>query len=295
VIVGRTTTPMGSFGVAVSSTGIVFVSVTGGSVIRGDLTTRTFPTTITLAAGLPLEVLFTRDERLVLVGHQNSNQGPITLINVANNSVLSTIPTPGGVVSSAQNDAGTRYFFGLVNTAQVLELEDRRDAGFSARTIAIDAGFSLGAMNGLGFDDARQTIYGTHTSGTLFTVPLSGGASVQSVVGGDVRGAAFDRWRDRFYAANELGTGFVRTSPALSPVPGAPGLPAAWGAALTPDGRELWLTNSLAGTLSIVDLDAPSQMPRVLTGLGRPRKIAFDPSGRNAVIANENGEVLFFQ
>jgi DNA-binding beta-propeller fold protein YncE len=288
-------TPAGTFGVVVSSTGTVFASVFSGSVIRGDVFTRTFPVSIPVT-GSAYEVTLTADERFVLVGHQNSSAGPITIINAATNATVTTVPTPGGVVSSARDQTGLRLFFGLVDTPNLIEVRVQADAGWSSRLIGLDAGvgFLSGAMNGLGYDPLRDTLYVTHTSGRLFTVPSTGGTAFISPAIGTMRGAAFDARRDRFYAVDEMGAGVTRTTPLLAPVNQPPMIPTAWGAALTPDAHELWVTNSNAGTLHIIDLIGTTGT-RTVSGLGRPRKIAFEPSGRRAVIANENGEVLFFQ
>lgn len=66
---------------------------------------------------------------------------------------------------------------------------------------------------------------------------------------------------------------------------------APFGLALTPDGRELWVT-TLGGMLLRYSADR-SLRPVGQTELGgRLRRIAMDPKGRGAVVADEDGRIL---
>lgn len=63
-----------------------------------------------------------------------------------------------------------------------------------------------------------------------------------------------------------------------------------FGLARTPDGRELWVT-TLQGRLLRISTADLSQIGAVELG-GRLRRIAMDPDGRGAVIADEQGRVV---
>lgn len=245
----------------------------------------------------PYELRLTPDERHLLIGHLAGPGSEVAVMNVQTGAFVGRLNAPGGIASSASSsdDGGARLWFGMTDTSSVFEVQQSSDGGFTSRVIGVDAGLSPGAVLGLGWDATRQSLYFSSTRGIVGALsPATGVTTAQVTRSGDLRGAAYDALRDRLYVANEVGFGHILAPPQFAPVP-VPTLvlPNAWGAALTPDGVELWLTNSQGGTLTIIDLQ--DQRVRTLTGLGRPRKIAFDPSGRYAVIANENGEVIFFQ
>jgi YVTN family beta-propeller protein len=62
------------------------------------------------------------------------------------------------------------------------------------------------------------------------------------------------------------------------------------GLALSPDGARLYVTNPPNGTLQIVDPASLAVM--TLTGLGRPRNVAFNATGTTALVTNEFGKVI---
>jgi DNA-binding beta-propeller fold protein YncE len=66
--------------------------------------------------------------------------------------------------------------------------------------------------------------------------------------------------------------------------------PSPFGLALTPDGRELWVT-TLEGRLLRFSADDLSPIGSLAIG-GRLRRLAFDPEGRGAVIADEQGRII---
>ncbi|MDP3236767.1 MAG: hypothetical protein Q8N26_28495, partial [Myxococcales bacterium] len=309
VLLQRVSIPDSPFGVAISSQGVIYVTTGTGRAYRGELATRTFAAPLALA-GIAIDVAFTADEEVAVVAHQNSTAGPITLINPMTNTIEGTVPTSFGLGSIARDLAGNRTFFGMVNTPAVYELKRVRDggfqggpdgglvAGFEGRVISSPVGGPNVAIAGVAWDPGRQRLYATSSAGSLGVITMPDGGTTPAIgLGGatGVRGAVYDAARDRLYIANETGGFFNLQLPTFAQVPGgAPsGAMSHWGAALTPDGAELWLTNSNAGVLTILTLS--NNQVRTVSGLGRPRRIAFDATGRNAVIANENGEVLFFQ
>lgn len=296
------------YGVAISGTGVVYVTTGSGRAYRGDVATRTFGPPLVIDQ-LALDVGFTRDEDVVVVAHQNSFAGPITLIDPATHSVTGVIPTPYGVASIARDPAGDRTFFGFANSASAYELKRVPDggffpspgnpiSGFEGRVLTMPVGGGGIALAGLAFDPSRQLLYATATNGFLGGRFFPDGGTTTAIgLGGTqgARGTVYDPARDRLYIANETGGLFNLQFPSFAQVPGTP-IAAAnhWGAAITPDGTELWLTRAQdGGALTIFNL--LNFTARAVPVSGRLRRIAFDATGRNAVITNEDGEVLFFQ
>jgi YVTN family beta-propeller protein len=64
----------------------------------------------------------------------------------------------------------------------------------------------------------------------------------------------------------------------------------AHGLALSPDGAVLYIGLLSAGEVAVVDRQTLTRVSTIRTG-GKPRRIAFDATGRRAIIANESGWV----
>jgi YVTN family beta-propeller protein len=72
----------------------------------------------------------------------------------------------------------------------------------------------------------------------------------------------------------------------MTAVDGAPTVPRPMGAALSPDGRQLFVTNGRATTVSVIDV-AGRAVTRTVTGAGtRPWGIDITPDGTKLFTAN---------
>jgi YVTN family beta-propeller protein len=67
-------------------------------------------------------------------------------------------------------------------------------------------------------------------------------------------------------------------------------VPAAFGLALTPDGKQLWVTETEVGRIAVVDCASRAVVETILV-LGAPRHLAITPDGTTAVVANQAGAV----
>ena len=108
-------------------------------------------------------------------------------------------------------------------------------------------------------------------------------------VGGVVQEVACTTDGLRLYATNELGwldaihlTTGHRESLQFDTM--------AHGLALSPDGAMVYVGLLHAGAIAVLDRQSLAKVATIATG-GRPRRIAFDGSGRRAIIANESGWV----
>lgn len=245
----------------------------------------------------PVRVLFSVDGSRAFVAHQNGGLGPITVLDTATHAPVATVDTPGGVIAIARPADGRRLFFGLVNVASLLELTP--DAGgYDSRSFPAP-GTGVATV-GLAFDDARQALYGTNDARTVFRYELPTGTNAVSLPqpGASPKQVAYSPSTSTLYVANESGglLAFRAGASALTPLPFVAadgGSTTGWGLALTPDGKELWISDSSGGVLRIVNL--ASLEVRVVGGVGKPRDIAFEALGSEAVVANELGEVLFLK
>ncbi|MCC6130460.1 MAG: YncE family protein [Acidobacteria bacterium] len=66
------------------------------------------------------------------------------------------------------------------------------------------------------------------------------------------------------------------------------------GIGLTPDGKELWVTNRAADTISVLD-PATLEKKRTLASASFPIRLRFTPDGKRALVSNaRSGDVVFF-
>jgi YVTN family beta-propeller protein len=98
----------------------------------------------------------------------------------------------------------------------------------------------------------------------------------------------------RLYVADETGSVQVwqlATGQRLTSVP----LPAgAFGLAIAPDGRQVYAGMPFGGAVEVIATETNTIVNTIQTG-GMPRKIAFDGTGKTAIIANEAGWVDYVQ
>jgi YVTN family beta-propeller protein len=148
------------------------------------------------------------------------------------------------------------------------------------------------AANGLALDTIAGKLYVSSIATNRITVVNTGtNAVIKSYeVGGKPQRIALSPDRQLLYIASEA-AGFevlhldngVRNI-AANVSPGAVGL------ALSPDGKRVFLTNPPEGTLYIIDPETRTVID-TLSGLSRPRNVAFTRGGAAALVTGEGGVV----
>lgn len=155
----------------------------------------------------------------------------------------------------------------------------RLDVGAAANGLALD---SRGNRLYVSSRDAGVvSVINTATNEIVRKIPVSAGAQRIALTpdGTTLYVASESQGAERI----DLTSGDVSAIPAVRP--GAVGL------ALSPDGERLYITNPPAGTLQILDPREDAVL-RTITGLGRPRNVAFGMNGAVALVTNELGSVI---
>jgi YVTN family beta-propeller protein len=163
------------------------------------------------------------------------------------------------------------------------------DVASRGRVARLDVG---GAANGLALDSRANRLYvSSRDAGVVSVINTSTNEVIRKIrVSVGAQRIALSPDGTTLYVASES-RGAERidlASGKVSAIPGVP--PGAVGLALSPDGERLYVTNPPGGTLQIV---APEDgVLRTVTGLGRPRNVAFSMDGAVALVTNEQGSVI---
>lgn len=128
------------------------------------------------------------------------------------------------------------------------------------------------------------------TNGTVFKINAGTGAiETTSSPGGEPQDIALSRDGSRLYVANQADWVDVLDASSLGRLQRFP-LVGAFGLGITPDDAQLYVTSPETGTLSILDASTGSVVASLRVG-GVPRRVAFDATGKTAVVANEGNWV----
>jgi YVTN family beta-propeller protein len=270
------------FDVAASPTGVMYVTcLRGAAVARVDLATRRVAAAIPVGS-TPTRVVFDGLGRRAYVTNQFGET--ISVIDVAADRRIADIPMSG--------DPGALAVVRDANALYVSTNLDRLSA-VSLTTNEIVASVPMPATPvHLAVHPQRLRLYvATWGIGTVIEIDVRTNAPLRSfAIGGQAETMVVAPDGSELYVTNDagrldvvdLGAGVVIASLALSA--------RAFGLAVTPDGAQLYVGLVSGERVLVVDRATLRVLNTIPTG-GTPRHIAFDPSGRTAVIANEAGWV----
>ena len=164
------------------------------------------------------------------------------------------------------------------------------DVASRKRIARLDVGM---AANGLALDPRAERLYvSSRDAGVVSVINTSTNEIVRTIrVSAGAQRIALDPDGTTLYVASE-GRGVERVNLESGEVSTIPGVQrGAVGLALSPDGERLYVTNPPSGTLQIVD-PAEVGVLRTITGLGRPRNVAFGMNGAVALVTDEQGSLI---
>lgn len=251
--------------------------------------------------------------------------GTVTATSVAIGPVITVGAAPAHV---ALNPAGTVAYTAdqLGNTSTIVDV---RGAGVTASVQLGDNGFNVAASrthayvstasgrlvvidgdtrtavaqlpvgpaaNGLALDTLGNTLYvSSRDAGTVVAINTGSNAVTRIYpVGLGAQRVALSPDGKTLYVASET-SGVVVLDVASGATGTISGVPAGVvGLALSPDGARLYATNPPQGMVQIID--APGrQVVTTLTGLGRPRNVAFGAKGATALVTDETGSLIIIR
>lgn len=283
------------FAVAISRNGVVYVTqLHAASAVRGQLPSTALSAPFPVGA-LPSQVRMSPDGRTAYVGNQDSQT--ISVVDVATNTVTSTIPLPAGSVLTIgiSPDGKTIYAPTDFRGVYVINVAKQKV------TDSIPAAQVGTILAGVAFHPSQPCAYvAARDHGTVSTIDLRGNRVVRTVavVGGRIQNLAVSRDGARLFATDiERSKLIVWDLPSGStayqefPI-GSPVSRNAFDVAVTPDNTQVYVSTLADGKVFILNQASGAPIATLNTG-GSARYIAFNAAGSAAVIANESGWVNF--
>ena len=272
-----TTLPTGpTWDATIASNGAAYTTLLGvDTIVRIDLAGNAEAGRF-FAGAWPYEVIFNGAGTTAYATLLNSNA--IAVINASAHARTTTYTTPDQPIRVRL--VGARLYVTHVNGA--VAILNAATGAQAAPTLSVG-----GILNGIAVTPAADKVWVANTSGTLREVDVATDALGRTIaMGGVPQDIMISPDGAKLYAANEQGwlgvyrlSDLVRTDSILI---GAP-----FALALNPAGTQLWVSQSVAGEIAI--LNAATLAPVTsITSVGTPRHIAFAADG-TALIADEQG------
>jgi YVTN family beta-propeller protein len=284
------TTPLDGepYGVDVSTQGLVYATqLDFGQVATSTLASQTINGTIAVG-GFPTGVTFSANGQTAYVTNQGSAN--VGVIDVKSGKQVATIPTPDGsspfVVAISSN--GQQLFIGT-NGATVLVVD--------AKSLAVTDQIPVPSVsNGFALSPDNKTMFvSSFISGTVTEFVVKTHSVVQTFApGGAPQGLVTNKHGTELYVVNENGFVSLFDIASGAPISTLPLDAGGFGAAVTPDDNNLYLTEPNAGIVQIVDLKARALASTISVG-GNPRRVAFSSKGDMGVVTNLNGYLSFIK
>jgi YVTN family beta-propeller protein len=283
------------FAVAVSPAGVAYVTQAhAGSAARADLPSTTFSAPFPVG-DLPSQVRFSPDGRTAYVSNQDART--ITVVEVATNRAVATIPEPGhSILTLGLSPDGARlYALTDFNGVYVVNTSTREVID----SIPVSATGDL--LTGVAFHPVAPCMYiAARDAGTITTVDLRSNTIVrtETIPGARVQNVAVSRDGALLFATDiERSKLLVRDLTAedatfVEYTVGSGQWRNAFDVAITPDNTQVYVSALADGKVFVLDLKSRELIGAIVTG-GSPRYIGFTAEGTHAVIANEFGWVTF--
>ena len=294
---GLTNVPLSGtpFAVAVSRTGVAYVTrAHAASAARADLPSTTFSAPFPVGE-LPSQVRISPSGKTAYVANQDTRT--ISVVDVATNQVVATVPVPGGSILTIGLSPNGNRLYALTDFTGVYVINTT-----TGRVVdAIPAGATGSLLTGVAFHPVAPCMYiAARDQGTISTVDLRNNTVVRTdiVRGARIQNVAVSRDGALLFATDiERSKLLVRrlaseSSTFLEYPIGSGRVRNAFDVAITPDNTQVYVSTLADGKVYVLDLKTRDPIAAIATG-GSPRYIGFNAEGTHAVIPNEGGWVTF--
>jgi YVTN family beta-propeller protein len=266
------------FGIYVTSNGAILVTEQDVNVVR-QLDPR-FPGAVLFEVGEdPGDVVATRDGEVAYVS--GFKDGSITIIRLGDDSTIAPqllrLPMESAYRVALSPNERRLY---VTSTNGRLYVFDT-----ATRTVATSKLLG-GSLQGITIDRSGTRIYVSSTAGDLWLLERGTLRTVRRTnLDCTAQDIVLSDDERELYVACEKGTVVIldpRTLAQLDVLPVGP----AFDLAVTPDGEQLYVSSPSEGDVTIVELATRTIVSHVAVK-GKPRRIAFSPTGDQAYITNE--------
>lgn len=272
-----TTNLGGAWGIGISPNGtIIAPSSDGQHSYRVDAIAGTVTPVNGVTGGL--DVAFSPDGVKAYVANTNSNR--VDIVDVASNSVTGSFPTVQPLAVQVSRDNSTLYVGsgGLVVAYDLGTKAEKTRMSVPGTVNAINPHPSLDLIYATAYDGATVAEINTSSNTVTRTFHVAGTAQESAVTtDGNTLFVAIE--------GSDLALFDLTNGTQLPSVTGGGG----FGAALTPDGQELWVVGG--GSLKIIN--TTSHAIRTVTLPLGGRRIVFSGDGSTAVITGEGSGLMF--
>jgi YVTN family beta-propeller protein len=281
-LAARVPLPNAPTDVAISRSGVVFVTRAYAATIE-RIELRTLKTTASIPVGCnPTRLVFDRTGRRAYVTNQFSDS--ISVIDVGGNRLIDDIQVAGDPAPViVAPDEQTLYVTTNLDSLFVINLANQR--------LLADISLPATSHHLIMHPSGKRLYVATRAGGTVLEIDTHTYRVQRTfAVGGQTQGLAVSGDGKELYVSNESGeldvmnlqTGTLVSSRRLDGE--------AYGLALSPDDAHLYVGLISTGRVEVLERETLRTVHVIHTG-GAPREIAFDHSGRTALIANEHGWV----
>jgi YVTN family beta-propeller protein len=283
------TTPLGArpFGAAISSAGgvVLVTQLDASTVAKGPLSAATLPTPI--AVGLiPTNVKFDDTRETAFVTNQFDQSVGFIRVGAAAQPVTVSVPMSTFNLAFCTRNRHL-YVTGPGTSVYILDVQTRA---------LVDSIPTFAVTNGIATNAGCSRIYvSDESNGRVLEIDPASNQIVRTLAtGGAPKDLGVSREGRRLYIADETGSIQVWDLRTGQPVVTIP-LPAgAFGLAVSPDGKQVYAGMPYGAAVVVLETQTNTIVNTIPTG-GMPRKIAFDPTGATAIVANEAGWVDYVQ
>ncbi len=288
VLTGTTQLGGEPYGVDVSTHGLVYATqLDFNQVATSTLASQTINGEIAVGS-IPAGVTFSQNGQTAYVTNQYSAN--VGVIDVKSGKQVATIATPDFsapfVVAVSAN--GQQLFIGT-NGATVLVVD--------AKSLAVVDQIPVPSVsNGFALSPDNKTMFvSSFISGTVTEFVVKSHAVVKTFTpGGAPQGMVTNKHGTELYVVNEGGYVSMYNIASGALIGNLPLDAGGFGAAVTPDDNNLYLTEPNSGLVQIVDLKAHALKSTISVG-GNPRRIAFSSKGDMGVVTNLYGYLSFIK
>jgi YVTN family beta-propeller protein len=276
------------YGLALSPSEAFVTQLDGRTVSRLSLSDLSVTGSALPVGSVPTSAALSPDGALLLVADQQD--GVVSLLQTSpNDARRTTLGTDGNPYRVLFAPDGKRAY--ATTSAGYLVVID-----VAARQVIASVSTGLGPINGIAFSPDGAALYLSSTSGGVATVDPRTNAVLRTYpLAGQLQDIVPSPEGDKLYVADER-AGVVALSLASGAAERLPA-PGAFGLGLSNGGAKLWVTQPLAGKLTIVDrVTGVALRQIVLNSLSGfiPRRVGFDRRGA-AVVTDEAGFVHVFR
>ena len=274
--------------VDISTNGVVYVTqLFGNQVAVSDIKSRTINSRIGVGI-TPTAVAFAPNGRTAYVANQLD--GALGVIDVATGVETATIQLPNGAApfSVAVSPDGTQIFIASNQTSVFVA---------DASTLAIVDAIPVGeAPNAFALSpNGKHLFVSSFAGGTITELDIASHAVVRTyVTGGTPQGLTTNKKGTELYVTFEEGFVVLFSVTTGTPLAALRLAAGGFGASVTPDDNHLYVTEPSVGLVQVINLQNRTIKAAINVG-GKPRRVAFNPTGRVAVVANEAGYITFIK